>query len=88
MIPQGCVTTYGEIARHLGSPGASRAVGTALRKNPTPGIIPCHRVVRADLSVGKFLGLSDPRKRELLVAEGVTFLSETKIHRRHLYLFD
>jgi len=44
-IPYGQVKTYGEIARALGKPGASRAVGMALGSNPIPIIIPCHRVV-------------------------------------------
>ncbi|MCZ6690863.1 MAG: methylated-DNA--[protein]-cysteine S-methyltransferase [Planctomycetota bacterium] len=44
-IPPGSVRTYGEIARKIGRPGAARAVGTALGKNPIPLLIPCHRVV-------------------------------------------
>lgn len=50
-IPRGKVTTYGEIARALGNPKASRAVGTALRKNKSPDKIPCYRVVHSDGSV-------------------------------------
>ena len=44
-IPRGKVATYGQIAAISGSPKASRAVGYALHFNPTPGVIPCHRVV-------------------------------------------
>ena len=44
-IPEGKVATYGQIARLLGSPRSSRAVGYALHVNPTPIVIPCHRVV-------------------------------------------
>ena len=44
-IPKGKVATYGQIARLLGAPRASRAVGYALHVNPTPIVIPCHRVV-------------------------------------------
>ena len=44
-IPQGKVATYGQVARLLGSPRSSRAVGYALHVNPQPGVIPCHRVV-------------------------------------------
>lgn len=47
-IPYGETTTYGEIARRLGRPGASRAVGAANGRNPLPIVIPCHRVVGAD----------------------------------------
>jgi len=46
-IPFGSVRTYGEIARELGKPAASRAVGKALAQNPLPILIPCHRVVAA-----------------------------------------
>jgi len=45
-IPLGKAVTYGDIARHIGSPGAVRAVGTAVGKNPIPFLIPCHRVIR------------------------------------------
>lgn len=44
-IPEGTVSTYGQIALLAGKPKAARAVGYALHANPEPGIIPCHRVV-------------------------------------------
>src|SRR5207245_5306709 len=47
-IPQGEIRTYGWIAAQIGQPLAVRAVGSALRKNPVPVLIPCHRVVRTD----------------------------------------
>ena len=47
-IPRGEARTYGWIAREIGRPGAVRAVGSALNKNPIPLLIPCHRVVRSD----------------------------------------
>ena len=47
-IPRGRVSTYGRIARHIGAPGAARAVGTALARNPFPLVVPCHRAVRAN----------------------------------------
>ena len=46
-IPKGCVATYGQVAMMAGNERMSRAVGNALHKNPTPGIVPCHRVVDA-----------------------------------------
>lgn len=55
-IPYGAVRTYGEIARELGSPGGARAVGSALRSNPMPIVIPCHRVIGADGSLQGYLG--------------------------------
>jgi O-6-methylguanine DNA methyltransferase len=66
-IPRGKVTTYSEIARALGEPGASRAVGNALRRNKCPDKIPCYRVVRSDGSVG---GYSSGKKEKLRRLEG------------------
>lgn len=54
-IPAGQTMTYGELAKKAGSPKAARAVGGAMRNNPWPPIIPCHRVVGAD---GKMCGYS------------------------------
>ena len=68
-VPYGETSTYGELAGRIGRPGAARAVGGALNRNPVPIVIPCHRVVGAggDL-VGYGGGL--PRKRALLELEG------------------
>jgi methylated-DNA-[protein]-cysteine S-methyltransferase len=46
-VKNGSVTTYGELAAQVGHPGAARAVGSAMRKNPLPIIVPCHRVLAA-----------------------------------------
>ena len=70
-IPRGEIRTYGWIAAEIGHPAAVRAVGSALRKNPVPVLIPCHRVVRSDGHVGEYaLGGSDA-KRRILAAEGI-----------------
>ena len=71
-IPEGKVATYGQIAAALGSPKASRAVGDAVHFNPSPGIIPCHRVVNryGRLAPAFACGGIDVQKR-LLGAEGV-----------------
>jgi AraC family transcriptional regulator of adaptative response/methylated-DNA-[protein]-cysteine methyltransferase len=53
-IPPGRLTTYGEIARQIGNPAASRAVGTAVGQNPVAFLIPCHRVVRSDGHIGGY----------------------------------
>ncbi len=53
-VPFGSAITYGELARACGRTGAARAVGCALGANPVPIFIPCHRVVRADGSLGRF----------------------------------
>ena len=56
-IPPGEVRTYGDIAREIGAPGASQAVGAALGRNPVPIVVPCHRVLAAG---GKSGGFSAP----------------------------
>ncbi|HEX5774922.1 MAG TPA: MGMT family protein [Candidatus Paceibacterota bacterium] len=73
-IPKGKVATYGQLAALAGSPGAARAVGDAMRRNPNIPRTPCHRVVAAGgaltgYSAGK--GLST--KRKMLLDEGVVF---------------
>jgi methylated-DNA-[protein]-cysteine S-methyltransferase len=74
-IPFGTINTYGQIAAQLGNANNSRAVGTALGRNPIPMIIPCHRVVGAD---GSLRGYSAPggikTKAWLLALEGHHFL--------------
>lgn len=71
-IPYGEVRTYGDIARQIGNPGAVRAVGGALGKNPFPIVVPCHRVI---CSNGQLGGFSSPRgvelKKKLLAHEGI-----------------
>ncbi len=71
-IPRGKVASYGEIASLIGRPGAARAVGNALNKNPHLVTVPCHRVIRSGGSVGGYGGPGETkRKIELLEAEGV-----------------
>lgn len=72
-IPEGKVTTYGDIARALGDIRAARAVGESLKKNPRPIEIPCHRVVMSDGSLGGYAFGGPEKKRELLEREGITF---------------
>jgi methylated-DNA-[protein]-cysteine S-methyltransferase len=69
-IPYGKFSTYSGLAVKVGSPRAARAVGTALANNPFPLIIPCHRVVRSDGTLGGFGG-GLKMKKELLQREGV-----------------
>lgn len=70
-IPRGRVVTYGALAREMGSPGASRAVGGACAANPLPLVVPCHRVVGSDGSLGNYSGEGGAAtKRALLEIEG------------------
>jgi methylated-DNA-[protein]-cysteine S-methyltransferase len=64
-IPPGGTRTYGEIAREAGSPGAARAVGQAMARNPCPVIIPCHRVVGHDGRLTGFGGGLDMKQSML-----------------------
>ena len=77
-IPVGDVATYSDIAKRIGNPGASRAVGNALGRNPIPIILPCHRVVPANRSIGKYTGGVDI-KRTLLSLEGALLPSGTLV---------
>jgi methylated-DNA-[protein]-cysteine S-methyltransferase len=71
-IPRGSVSTYQRIARHLSSPNGARAVGNALANNPFPIIIPCHRAIRSDRTLGGYQGGLE-MKRTLLEMEGIEF---------------
>lgn len=69
-IPYGRVRTYQWVAQKAGSPGASRAVGNALAKNPLPIIIPCHRVIKSNGSLGNFSAIGGRKlKKKLLDLE-------------------
>jgi methylated-DNA-[protein]-cysteine S-methyltransferase len=71
-IPWGQTWSYGELARKAGSPGASRAAGTVLRKNRLPIILPCHRVVRSGGALGRY-SQGSVWKKKLLALEGIRF---------------
>ena len=95
-IPHGQVSTYGDIARVIGSPRSSRYVGYALRNNPSPATttqpeeaIPCHRVVFKDgqISLGFAFGGSDVQ-RKMLQDEGVAFVDDLHVDMsRHHFAF-
>ena len=68
-IPLGETRSYQWVAQKIGVPKAARAVGGALRKNPYPLIIPCHRVVKSDGTPGGYAGKMDGQKRKLLALE-------------------
>lgn len=71
-IPKGQMRPYNWVARHAGSPGAVRAAGTALGHNPVPFVVPCHRVVRSDWTLGEYSAGGTEVKEKVLRAEGVT----------------
>ena len=67
-IPPGEVRSYKWVAEKAGNPKAYRAVGRALKNNPYPIAIPCHRVVKSDNSLGGYI-FGEKRKKELLDKE-------------------
>lgn len=73
-VPWGEVVSYGELAALAGRPRAARAVGSAMRNNPIPFVIPCHRVLAAGNKIGGYGGGRNAiaLKRELLAREGVS----------------
>jgi methylated-DNA-[protein]-cysteine S-methyltransferase len=79
-IPRGRVGTYGGISKYLGIPEGSRAVGSALARNPFPIFIPCHRAVRSDGSIGGYQG-GRGMKIALLKMEGVAVKPQGRITR-------
>jgi methylated-DNA-[protein]-cysteine S-methyltransferase len=77
-VPWGEVTSYGRLARIIGRPGAARAVGSAVGRNPIGLVVPCHRVIAGDGSLGGYGGAWYGErealleiKRRLLAAEGI-----------------
>jgi methylated-DNA-[protein]-cysteine S-methyltransferase len=83
-IPRGSVSTYQRIAAHLGIPRGARAVGNALATNPFPIVIPCHRAIRSDGSLGGYQGGLE-MKRALLEQEGVEIDERGKVLSPRLY---
>ena len=80
-IPRGKTSSYGRIARRLNS-RAVRAVGSALARNPFPIVVPCHRAVRADRSIGQYQGGRE-MKQQILSMEGVEFDSLGRVLPNH-----
>jgi methylated-DNA-[protein]-cysteine S-methyltransferase len=83
-IPRGSVSTYQRIAKHLGNAQGARAVGTALAYNPFPIIVPCHRAIRSDGTLGGFQGGLE-MKRALLEMEGVLFNGLDRVVSGHVF---
>jgi methylated-DNA-[protein]-cysteine S-methyltransferase len=86
LIPIGYVTTYGEVAKTIG--GSPRAVGRVMAINPFPPLVPCHRVVRSDFTLGGF-GLGVDLKWEILQREnrGYTQKKKIEVNGKTLFLF-
>ncbi|CAM9090612.1 unnamed protein product [Scytosiphon promiscuus] len=89
-IPAGKVSTYGRVAAALNS--SARAVGGALRGNPFAPVVPCHRVVMGDFTIGGFSGSfgdcpDTRRKRKMLEEEGVCFTKDKVAGSSFVHVF-
>ncbi len=84
-IPRGGVTSYGSLAKAISTPGAARAVGSALAGNPFPIVVPCHRVVRSDGYAGQFGGGTEVKKA-LLRLEGVEINNRGRVSKEAFYV--
>jgi O-6-methylguanine DNA methyltransferase len=85
-IPKGKVATYQDIAQTIGCSKTARAVGNALNKNPFAPLVPCHRVVRANGSIGGFAS-GKRKKSKILRREGITIKEETIDLNRFRYKY-
>jgi len=87
-LPYGAVASYGHIAREIGAPTASRAVAQALRWNPVPIAIPCHRVIGGSGDLTGYAGDKIALKERLLGLEGVPVLTHgvRSVARRAMYV--
>lgn len=83
-VPRGYISTYKKISTYLHNPNGCRAVGNALAKNPFPIIIPCHRAVKSDGTLGGYQG-GIQMKHELLKMEGINFNKNNKILFENIY---
>jgi methylated-DNA-[protein]-cysteine S-methyltransferase len=87
-LPYGAVTSYGHIAREIGEPRATRAVAQALRRNPLPIVIPCHRVIGSTGDLTGYAGNKVTLKQRLLTLEGVPVAGDGALHieRQAMYV--
>jgi O-6-methylguanine DNA methyltransferase len=91
-VPLGSVVTYQGLASAVGAPDGQRAIGNAMGSNPIPIYVPCHRVIKSDLSIGNYGG-GVPRKLKLLRAEGFAVGKDLRVpahavmghQRTHIY---
>ena len=83
-IPRGCVSTYQRIAYHVGRSSGARAVGQALASNPFPLIVPCHRAIRTDRTLGGYQG-GAAMKTALLEMEGIAFDDTGHLAGGHIF---
>lgn len=87
-IPEGRVATYGQVAMLAGNPRWARVVGYALHNNPSPIIIPCHRVVNREGRVAEAFAFGGGEsQRQLLEKEGIVFEADGRIDLKKYGIF-
>ncbi|MFX1318507.1 MAG: methylated-DNA--[protein]-cysteine S-methyltransferase, partial [Promethearchaeota archaeon] len=82
--PRGWISTYKRIAQHIGIVNGARVVGNTLARNPFPLVIPCHRAIKSDGTLGGYQG-GLAMKRRLLENEGILFTPSGKVVMRNVY---
>ena len=90
-IPYGAVTSYAGIAAEIGKPAATRAVAQALRWNPLPIVVPCHRIIGTSGALTGYSGDKVGLKQQLLAVEGIQAIgkrSDSRVARNTLYHYD
>jgi methylated-DNA-[protein]-cysteine S-methyltransferase len=90
-VPYGVVTSYGHLAAEIGKPGAPRAVAQALRWNPLPIVVPCHRIVGTSGALTGYAGSKFGLKQRLLDLEGIRTVGaqhDSRVARHALYHYD
>lgn len=87
---KGTINTYSSLAKDIGNPKAYRAVGSALSRNPFPIIIPCHRTVKSDKTLGGFGGFAGGliSKQILLELEGIEIKQKKVVSESHIISLD
>jgi len=86
-VPEGKITTYGELSKAVGLKNGQRVIGQIMKKNQFPVIIPCHRVVKSDGKIGGY-AYGDKVKSKMLTLEGIQ-IQDGKIQdfKKKLYRF-
>jgi len=90
-IPYGAVTSYAGIAAEIGKPAATRAVAQALRWNPLPIVVPCHRIIGTSGALTGYSGNKVGLKQQLLAVEGIQAVgtrNDSRVARNMLYHYD
>ncbi len=86
-VPSGYITTYGELAKAINLKNGQRVVGQIMKKNPFPVIVPCHRVVKSDGTIGGY-AYGTERKKHMLSNEGLKINNDKILDfKKNLFYF-